>query len=109
MTTDKFLETKTLKLKDPFEGYVIPYAHLKTLLDEYAKIKVNELIKDDVIKSVCTKKLSPEEMATKRLELVRGKNIELWVDGEQTDYWKEVYSLGVNDERNNTFNSNEKN
>lgn len=56
-----------------------------------------------------TKKLSPEEMATKRLELVRGKNIELWIDGEQTDYWKEVYSLGVNDERNNTFNSNEKN
>lgn len=55
------------------------------------------------------KKLSPEEMATKRLELVRGKNIELWVDGEQTDYWKEVYSLGVNDERNNTFNYNEKN
>lgn len=48
-------------------------------------------------------------MATKRLELVRGKNIELWVDGEQTDYWKEVYSLGVNDERNNTFNYNEKN
>jgi len=39
------------------------------------------------------------EMASKRLEKERGKNIELWVDGEQTDYWKEVYCLGVMDER----------
>ncbi len=48
MTTEEYLETKTLKLKDPFEGYVIPYAYLKTLLDEYAKIKVDELNKADV-------------------------------------------------------------
>jgi len=42
---------------------------------------------------------SAEEMATIRLEKERGKNIELWVDGEQTEYWKEIYSMGVNDER----------
>lgn len=48
MTTDKFLETKTFNIKNPLEGYIIPYVYLKTLLDEYAKLKVNELNKADV-------------------------------------------------------------
>jgi hypothetical protein len=48
MTTEKFLETKTFNIKNHFEGYIIPYGYLKTLLDEYAQIKVNELNKADV-------------------------------------------------------------
>lgn len=40
-----------------------------------------------------------EDMAKERLEKERGKNIELWTDGEQTEYWIEIYSMGVNDER----------
>lgn len=47
---------------------------------------------------------SAEEMATIRLEKERGKNIELWVDGEQTEYWKEIYAMGVNDERSRAGN-----
>lgn len=43
-----------------------------------------------------------EDMAKQRLEKERGKNIELWADGEQTEYWIEIYSMGVNDERNRT-------
>ena len=45
-----------------------------------------------------------EDMATIRLEKERGKNIELWVDGEQTEYWKEIYAMGVNDERSRAGN-----
>jgi len=48
MTIEEFLETKTLTLISPFDGYKIPYAYLKTLIDEYAQIKVNELNKTDV-------------------------------------------------------------
>lgn len=40
-----------------------------------------------------------EDMAKERLQKERGKNIELWVGGEQTEYWIEIYSMGVNDER----------
>lgn len=43
MTTDDFLGTKPLKLKDPFEGYVLPYSYLKRLLEEYAQVRVDEL------------------------------------------------------------------
>lgn len=47
---------------------------------------------------------SAEEMATIRLEKERGKNIELWIDEEQTEYWKEIYTMGVNDERSRAVN-----
>jgi hypothetical protein len=40
-----------------------------------------------------------EDMAKERLQKERGKNIGLWTDGEQTEYWIEIYSMGVNDER----------
>lgn len=47
MTVDDFLETRTLTVKDPMEGYIIPYAYLKFLLEEYARIKVDEVSESD--------------------------------------------------------------
>jgi hypothetical protein len=71
--------------------------------DSYDHRSIAREIESHLIQN-STEKLSPEEMASKRLELVRGKNIELWVDGEQTEYWKEIYMMGVSDERNNFIN-----
>ncbi len=61
MTTDEFLETKKLVLKNPFEGYAIPYAYLKTLLDEYAKIKINELNKVPSVEEIDKKCFFPTD------------------------------------------------
>lgn len=43
---DKFLETKKLTVKNPFEGYVIPYAYLKELIKEFSEAQVQIAIKN---------------------------------------------------------------
>lgn len=51
---------------------------------------------------------TPMEMANIALEKVRGKNIELWVDGKQTEYWKEIFCMGVNAQRDILNTANQK-
>ncbi|MEK6878524.1 MAG: hypothetical protein AABY22_02900, partial [Nanoarchaeota archaeon] len=60
----------------------------------------NKSESDSTVKPDVTKPCpQAEDMAKAKLEQIRGKNIDLWVDGEQSEYWKEIYSMGVNDER----------
>lgn len=54
------------------------------------------------------KVLTPEEMSIIALERERGNNIELWVDSETTEYWKEIYALGVSDERKRYYTNQPK-
>jgi len=44
LTPEEYLETKELHLaKDMLSGYLIPYAYLKTMLEEYNDLKTKEL------------------------------------------------------------------
>ena len=43
-----------------------------------------------------SKKLTSKEAAEQELQRLRGSNMELWIDGEQTEYWKEIFELGFN-------------
>ena len=58
------------------------------------------------IEKIIKNKQPIAEMAKQRLEKERGGNISLWVDDEQTEYWTEIYSMGVEDERYERLSEN---
>jgi hypothetical protein len=65
---------------------------------EKANYEIQKLF--DAKNQTLIKPPTPQEMAKERLAIERGGNMALWVDSEQTEYWCEIYEMGVSDERN---------